>query len=199
MENNIQFATSQTRENLMRSFAGECQARARYTMAANIAKTANHQSIAHIFNFTAQQEHTHATLFYRALDALKGTTVAVDGTYPVDSYSDVLSQLKAAHHNEYQEWEHDYKTFGKIAEEEDFPLLAKLFFTVAEVERVHGDRFNHYAQLMEGGTLYADPQPQQWMCLHCGLVVTSTVAPAHCPLCAHPQGYFIRREENPYH
>ncbi len=198
MDKATQFATSQTKENLMRAFAGECQARARYTIAAKQAKQAKHQSLAHIFDFTAQQEHTHATLFYNALGELKGTTVAVDGTYPVDTYSDLLSQLKAAHHNEYQEWEHDYKAFGKIAEEENFPLLAKLFFTVADVEKVHSDRFQHYAQRMEGGTLYADAQPQQWMCLHCGLVVDSTVAPAHCPLCAHPQGYFIRREENPY-
>lgn len=199
MNKAIQFANSQTRENLMRSFAGECQARARYTMAGAQAKQAKLQSIARIFDFTAQQEYVHATLFYRALGELQGQTVSVDGTYPVDSYSDTLSQLKAATHNEYQEWEHDYKAFGKIADEEDFPLLAKLFFTVADVERIHGDRFKLYAQRMEDSSLYADTRPQEWQCLHCGLVVNSTVAPAHCPLCSHPQGHFIRREENPYH
>ena len=124
--------------------------------------------------------------------------MVVDGTYPVDCYPDLLSQLKAARHNEHQEWQHDYAAFGKTAEEEDFPLIAKLFYTIADVERVHGDRFGRYAHMVEEGSLYQAAQPTQWMCLHCGLVVDSTVAPAHCPLCRHPQGYFIRREENPF-
>ncbi len=193
------FKQSQTRENLMRSFAGECQARARYAIAASQAKQSQHQSLAKVFEFTAQQEHAHATLFYNAMRELAGENITIDGNYPVDCYSDLLSQLKAAHHNETQEYEHDYKTFGNIADQEDFPLLAKLFHTVADVERVHADRFALYAKRMEDATLYADPQPTEWMCLHCGLVVRSTVAPAHCPLCSHPQGYFIRREENPFH
>lgn len=197
-DKSIQFKTSQTRENLMRAFAGESQARNRYTFAAGLAKKQEQEIISRLFLFTADQERAHASLFYHALEGLAGETVAVDGTYPVDLAPDLLQQLKAAQHNEHQEWQHDYAAFGQIAQEEDYPLLAKLFRTVADVERIHGDRFGRYAQMLEEGSLYQAPQPTQWMCLHCGLVVDSTVAPSHCPLCRHPQGYFIRRGENPF-
>ena len=193
------FATSQTRENLMRSFAGECQARARYTIAASIAKKEKQEILYRIFTFTAEQEFAHAKLFLKELEDFNGQTMTVDGTYPVDLGADVIAQLKSAHHNELQEFEQDYATFAKIATQEEFPLVAKLFDQVAKVEKIHADRFGHYASLLENGTLYTSAKPVEWMCLHCGNVVDSTVAPMHCPLCNHPQTYFIRRDENPFY
>lgn len=199
MENKQErFATSQTRNNLMRAFAGESQARNRYTMAAGMAQRQEQRVLSDLFLFTAEQEKAHAALFYYALGEFSGQTIAADGTYPVDLYPDLLSHLKAAAHNEYQEWQEDYARFSAIAVEEDFPLVAKLFASVADVERVHGDRFARYAKLVEENRLFQEEEHTQWMCLHCGLVVESTVAPAHCPLCRAPQGNFLRREENPW-
>ena len=130
------FAASQTRENLMRAFAGESQARSRYTIAAGIAHKSGLAVIQGLFLFTAEQEKTHAKQFYRQLHDLSGQTVRVDGTYPVDLYTDLLDYLRAAQHNEYQEWEHDYAAFARTAMEEGFPLVGKLFENIAGVEKL---------------------------------------------------------------
>ena len=106
------FAHSLTRENLMRAFAGESQARNRYTIAAGIAHKAGLAVVEGIFLFTAEQEKSHAKQFYRQLHDFGGQTVRVDGTYPVDLYADLLSYLRAAQHNEYQEWQTDYAAFA---------------------------------------------------------------------------------------
>lgn len=122
----------------------------------------------------------------------------VDGTYPVDLYTDLLDYLRAAQHNEYQEWEHDYAAFARTAMEEGFPLVGKLFENIAGVEKLHGDRFGRYADLLEQERLFVSDVKAEWMCLHCGYVVDATVAPANCPVCRHPQGYFIRAELTPF-
>jgi rubrerythrin len=192
------FAASQTRENLMRAFAGESQARSRYTIAAGIAHKSGLAVIQGLFLFTAEQEKTHAKQFYRQLHDLSGQTVRVDGTYPVDLYTDLLDYLRAAQHNEYQEWEHDYAAFARTAMEEGFPLVGKLFENIAGVEKLHGDRFGRYADLLEQEQLFVSDVKEAWMCLHCGYVVDATVAPANCPVCRHPQGYFIRAELTPF-
>ena len=193
------FAHSQTRENLMRAFAGESQARNRYTIAAGIAHKSGLEVIQGLFLFTADQEKAHAKQFYRQLHDLGGQTVRVDGTYPVDLYADLLDYLRAAQHNEYQEWEHDYANFARTAMEEGFPLVGKLFENIANVEKIHGDRFGRYADMLEQGQLFASDTKVEWMCLNCGYVVDATAAPAHCPVCRHPQGYFVRVERAPYH
>lgn len=193
------FAHSQTRENLMRAFAGESQARNRYTIAAGIAHKSGLEVIQGLFLFTADQEKAHAKQFYRQLHDLGGQTIRVDGTYPVDLYADLLDYLRAAQHNEYGEWEHDYANFARTAMEEGFPLVGKLFENIANVEKIHGDRFGRYADMLEQGQLFASDTKVEWMCLNCGYVVEATAAPAHCPVCRHPQGYFVRVELAPYH
>ena len=184
------FLHSQTRENLMRAFAGESQARNRYTITAGIAHKAGLAVIEGVFRFTADQEAAHAKAFYRQLHDLGGQTIRVDGTYPVDIYSDLKDYLRAAQHNEYQEWKDDYRKFSEIAMAEGFPLVGKLFEHVAGVEQIHGDRFGRYADLLEQERLFSAEEPMQWSCLHCGWTAVSTAAPAQCPLCGKPQGYF---------
>ena len=192
------FLHSQTRENLMRAFAGESQARNRYTIAAGVANKAGLAVIQGVFLFTAEQERVHAKQFYAALEDCAGQTVKVDGTYPVDIYANLLDYLRAAQHNEYQEWEHDYDHFAKTAMQEGFPLVGKLFENIARVEKTHGDRFGKFAGLMEKNQLFFSDVEVQWMCLHCGFLDTATAAPAHCPVCRHPQGYFVRFELAPW-
>ncbi len=193
------FARSQTRENLMRAFAGESQARNRYTIAAGIAHKSGLEVIQGLFLFTADQEKAHAKQFYRQLHDLGGQTVRVDGTYPVDLYADLLDYLRAAQRNEYGEWERDYAAFARTAMEEGFPLVGKLFENIAQIEKIHGDRFGRYADMLEQGRLFADDVKVEWMCLNCGYVVNASAAPANCPVCRHPQGYFVRVELAPYH
>ena len=192
------FAHSQTKENLMRAFAGESQARNRYTIAAGIAHKSGLAVIQGVFLFTADQEKAHAKQFYRQLHDFGGQTIRVDGTYPVDLYADLLDYLRAAQHNEYGEWEHDYAQFARTAMEEGFPLVGKLFENIAGVEKLHGDRFGRFADLLEQGKLFASDVAVSWMCLNCGYVVDATAAPAHCPVCRHPQGYSVRVEMAPY-
>ena len=182
----------------MRAFAGESQARNRYTIAAGVANKAGLAVIQGVFLFTAEQEKVHARQFYSCLEDCAGQTVKVDGTYPVDIYSGLLDYLRAAQHNEYQEWEHDYDHFAKTAMSEGFPLVGKLFENIARVEKTHGDRFGKFADLMEKNQLFFSDVEARWMCLHCGFVDTATAAPAHCPVCRHPQGYFVRFELAPW-
>ena len=199
MSDNMQaFAHSQTRENLMRAFAGESQARNRYTIAAGIAHKEGLEVLRGVFLFTADQEKTHAKQFYGQLAQLNGQTIQIDGTYPVDLYDNLLAHLRAAQHNEYQEWEHDYQHFAQVAMSEGFHLVGKLFENIARVEQTHGDRFGKFADLLEKGQLFFSDVEVQWTCLHCGWVVTSTAAPAQCPVCRHPQGYFVRVELAPW-
>ena len=193
------FAHSQTRENLMRAFAGESQARNRYTIAAGIAHKSGLAVVQGLFLFTADQEKAHAKQFYRQLHDLGGQTIRVDGTYPVDLYADLLDYLRAAQHNEYEEWEHDYAGFARTAMEEGFPLVGNPFENIPGAETIHGDRFGRYADLLERGELFASDVKVEWMCLNCGYVVEATAAPAACPVCRHPQGYFVRVDLAPYH
>ena len=192
------FLHSQTKENLMRAFAGESQARNRYTIAAGIAHKAGLAVVEGVFLFTADQEKSHAKQFYRQLHDLGGQTIRVDGTYPVDIYADLLDYLRAAQHNEYQEWEHDYAGFAKIAMEEGFAEIGKTFEMIAAVEKTHGDRFGRFADLVENDGLFRSEAGVKWMCLNCGQIIDSTLAPATCPICKHPQGFFIRLGMAPF-
>ena len=194
----VTFEQSQTRVNLMRAFAGESQARNRYTFAAGLAQENNLQVLQGVFLFTAGQEEQHAKVYYDLLEQLSGQTVKVDGTYPVNLFPDVLGHLRAAQRNEYQEFEHDYTGFAKIAKEEGFPEISHIFSSIARVEKTHGDRFGAFADLLEQGKLFVSDVECRWMCLNCGHVVEGTMAPAACPVCGHPQGYFIRWEMSPY-
>ena len=194
----VELTDSETLKNLMRAFAGESQARNRYTFAAGLAKKKNLHVIEGIFTFTAGQELAHAKVFYGLLEQVSGRDLKVDGTYPVELWPDLLQHLRSAQHNEYQEWEHDYKHFADTAMSEGFPLVGKLFENIARVEQTHGDRFGRFADLLEREQLFCSEVEVQWTCLHCGWVVTSTAAPAQCPVCRHPQGYFVRVELAPW-
>ena len=191
----IELAASQTCKNLMRAFAGESQARNRYTMAAEMARGQGLHIIEQVFLLTARQELAHAKLFYRHLQPLAGQTIAVDGSYPVDLRPDSAGLLRAAQHNEYQEWEHDYRHFAQVAREEGFDEIAHHFETVADIEKTHGDRFGRFAQLLESGQLFSAEEKVRGVCLNCGHVVEANLPQANCEVCKHPQGYFVRADQ----
>ena len=195
---NVDFLKSQTRENLMRAFAGESQARNRYTFAASQAKKNSLTVVSKVFEFTAEQERAHAKVFYDFLTDIAGKTVTVDGSYPVDIYPDTLSLLRAAQHNEYQEWEHDYAAFARIAHEEGFDLIGHNFEMISGIEKTHGDRFGLFADLLEQDKLFADDREVAWLCLNCGQIVHASVAANVCPVCRHGQDWFIRLELAPF-
>lgn len=190
----MELKNSETKLNLMRAFAGESQARNRYTFAASAAKKQNLHVVEAIFSFTAGQEKEHAELFYNQLKSVSGENICVDGSYPVDISDSVLELLKSAKHNEYEEYNDAYKNFAAIAEQEGFSQISTLFRNIAEIEKTHGDRFARYAELLEQGKLFVSDVTTSWMCLNCGYVYNGTEVPQNCPVCSHNRGYFIRLE-----
>lgn len=193
----VDFSKSVTKENLMRAFAGESQARNRYTFAASQAKKNGLYVISAIFGFTASQEKEHAEIFYKHLKEMSGETIFIDGGYPVDISEDVSDLLSRAQHNEYEEHDPVYKAFGEKAQEEGFAKIAASFLQIAEIEKIHGDRFGKYAQLMKEGKLFISDVEEEWLCLNCGYGYKGKAAPKVCPVCQHEQGYFIRFELTP--
>lgn len=192
------FKNSRTKDNLMRAFAGESQARNRYTFAASQAKKENLHVIEAIFTFTANQEKEHAEIYYNYLKELAGENIHVDGSYPVDIHDDVIKLLRSAEHNEYEEYDPVYKEFGDIAEEEGFPKIAATFRAIAKIEKTHGDRFARFARLLEENKLFVSDVEEGWMCLNCGHVHWGNMPPKECPVCHHNQGYFIRLTLAPF-
>ena len=190
----VDFSTSRTRTNLMRAFAGESQARNRYTFAAAEAKKQNLHVIEAVFSFTAGQEKEHAEVFYNQLKSLSGENIEIEGAYPVDISDSVSSLLRSAQHNEYEEHDYVYKSFADTAEEEGFVHIANLFRNIAKIEKIHGDRFKQLAELLEQEKLFVSDVSVSWVCLNCGHVVDGKSAPPVCPVCSHDQGYFIRME-----
>lgn len=194
----VDFKTSKTKDNLMRAFAGESQARNRYTFAASEAKTQKFPVLEQIFLYTANQEKEHAQIFYDFLKEFSGETIHIDGGYPVDLDSNIAALLRMAEHNEMEEYNDVYKTFGDKAKEEGFPAIAYAFYQIAEIEKSHGERFARYAQWMEQGRLFSADGDAYWLCLNCGHIHKAPSAPSHCPVCQHEQGYFVRLEEAPW-
>lgn len=194
----MEFRNSETKDNLMRAFAGESQARNRYTIAASQAEKEKLHVIAAVFQFTADQEKEHAEIFYRYLSELSGENITVDGAYPVDLAKDVAGLLRMAQHNEYEEYKDVYRRFAEKAEEEGFQNIAASFRRIAEIEKVHGDRFSEFAELLEQGKLFVSDVETAWMCLACGNLIYGTKIPDQCPVCHHDQGFFIRLELAPY-
>ena len=187
-----EFQNSITKDNLMRAFAGESQARNRYTFAASQAKKNGMYVVSAVFAFTASQEKEHADIFYNHLREMAGKNILIDGGYPVDLSDNVVDLLSMAQHNEYEEHDDVYKNFGDKAREEGFDQIAAVFHQIAEVEKIHGDRFGRFAQLLKEGRLFVSDVEEEWMCLNCGFVFRGTKAPEICPVCRHDQGYFIR-------
>lgn len=194
----VEFKDSITKENLMKAFAGESQARNRYTIAARQAKKENLHVIEMVFSFTAEQEREHAEIFYNHLSSLGGETISIDGTYPVDIDRDVAKLLRFAQHNEYEEHDDVYESFAKTAKEEGFPAVAASFALIAGVEKLHGDRFGMFADLLESGKLFVSDVSTSWICLSCGYVFDGKSAPEHCPVCQADKSYFIRLELAPF-
>ena len=194
----VNLENSETRLSLMRAFAGESQARNRYTFAAGLAKRKGLEVLEKVFLFTADQEKEHAEVFYRLLEPLAGQTLHVDGGYPIDLSGDMLDNLKAAVHNENEEHDTVYADFSRIAAQEGFDAIAHTFTMIGGIEKTHAQRFAYYAKLLEEDKLFVSEVETGWMCLNCGQIVHSTVAPASCPVCRHGQGWFIRLELAPY-
>lgn len=182
---------SKTKENLMKSFAGESQARNRYNMAASLAKKEGLYIIETLFKYTAEQEKAHGKVFYDKLKEFTGETIDICGGYPIDTYDTTLQMLQSAQHNELEEYDVVYSSFAKVAKEEGFPDISNTFEKIASVEKVHGDRFGAYAKELQEGSLFKKQEDVQWLCTHCGYIHEGKEAPLVCPVCKHPQGYYI--------
>lgn len=188
---------TKTAENLMKSFAGESQARSRYTFFASTAKKEGYVQISNIFLETAEQEKEHAKKFYKYLkEDFVDEAIDIEASYPVSFHQDTLSNLKAAAAGENEEWTQLYVEFAKTAREEGFNVIASTFEKVAEVEKRHEIRYSKLAKNIEDGTVFKKDEPVLWKCLNCGYIYEGTEAPKACPACAHPQGYFEVFVEN---
>ena len=195
----IPLKDSLTMHNLMRAFAGESQARNRYTFAAKIAHEKKLPILENLFKLTADQEKAHAKVFYDFLKDCTGENIEITASYPVDYGCDVAFQLEKAHHNEYEEYEDVYPKFAQIAEEEGFLPIAHAFREIAKVEKVHGDRFHYYLELLQNGSLFQADTQTTFICTNCGYLFEGETVPTLCPVCKEEQGYFIRISEAPFH
>lgn len=194
----IDFAKSETRINLMKAFAGESQARNRYTIAAKICREQKMQAISSIFLFTADQERAHAERYYDLLKNLSGSTIEICGGFPVDHFDSITELLGAAHHNEMEEYEDVYQAFGDKAKEEGFLEAASAFYQIADVEKVHAQRFGKIKEMLENNIYFEQSESGKWMCLNCGYIHEGKAVPGICPVCRYDRGYFIPAELAPY-
>ena len=194
----VNFKESKTKENLMRAFAGESQARNRYTIGAEKARQMKMYSIADIFVYTADQERAHAERYYELLKSLSGDTIFIDGGYPGDQQESLAQLIRAAEHNEKEEAENVYQEFSRVAKEEGFLEAASAFSLIAEVERTHQLRFAEVAEMLEKSEYFACADTGKWICTNCGYIFEGKQAPSSCPSCHHEQGYFLPYELAPY-
>jgi len=182
---------SETMQNLMRAFAGESQARNRYNMASSTAKSEGYHFISKIFDFTACQEQAHATVFYGFLKEVNDFNFDFTASYPVNCYDSTLMHLKAAIHNEYEEYNSAYKTFADIAKKEGFNEISGAFTMISEIEKIHAQRFEEICRMFEDGSITKGDSDSLWVCTNCGHVHKGPAAPMVCPVCSHVQGYFV--------
>ena len=194
----MDFRNSQTRINLMRAFAGESQARNRYTFAKQAALEQNLYVISEVFRFTAKREEQHAKIFYELMKEASGEKITIDADYPVEVTDNIMILLESSVRNEHEEYAEAYPAFASIARDEGFQKAASEFQLIAEIENCHQKRFEYYAELMRTEKLFKDNAPQRWLCLNCGHIHESTEAPFQCPVCGKNQGYFFREAEAPF-
>lgn len=194
----IDFKESKTKENLMKAFAGESQARNRYTIAAGTAREQGMHAVSEVFLFTAEQERAHARRYYDLLKEMEGTTIDICGGFPVDTFDSLEKLLESAQHNETEEYEDVYQAFGREAKEEGFYEAASAFFQIADVEHIHAKRFGKLKELLENNTYFEPEQEEAYMCLNCGYIYEGKKVPEVCPVCRHGKGYFIPVELAPY-
>ena len=174
------YAGTQTEQNLWAAFAGESQARNKYTYFASTAKKEGFEQIAAIFTQTAENEKEHAKLWFKELEGI----------------GDTAQNLGAAADGENYEWTDMYEGFAKTAEEEGFPVLAHRFRMVAAIEKTHEERYRALLHNVEAQEVFKRSSVKVWECRNCGHIIVGTEAPAVCPVCAHPQAYFELRCEN---
>ena len=174
------YVGTKTEKNLWEAFAGESQARNKYTYFASVAKKAGYEQIAELFLKTAENEKEHAKLWFKELGEL----------------GDTAENLKHAAEGENFEWTDMYERMAREAEEEGFKALAVRFRGVAAIEKTHEERYRALLNNVETQQVFEKAGVQVWECRNCGHIVVGTKAPAACPVCAHPQAYFEVREEN---
>lgn len=194
----MNFPESETKLNLMRAFAGESQARNRYTFAAEFAKEHGLHILSDIFLFTANQELAHANVFYTHLKPLSAKNISISGGYPVEVFDNMLDILEAAKHDEQSEYESVYKNFAQVAKEEGFPEISASFQNIAKIEKVHSERFGELLKLIKEDRLFKSDNKTIWFCTNCGHLQYADEAPEKCPVCSHDRGYFLQKELIPY-
>lgn len=184
---------SQTEKNLLAAFAGESQARNRYTYAAGVARKEGFEQISAIFEDTANNEKEHAKVFFKHLE---GGDAEITATYPAGVINDTLGNLKAAAAGELMEWGTLYPEFARVAKEEGFTDVYNSFTQIAAVESEHERRYNILADRVAKGEVFTRPEPIKWRCRNCGRVMESKNAPKLCPACQHPQAHYEPFGEN---
>ncbi len=184
---------TKTEENLLASFAGESQARNRYTYFASVAKKSGYEQISAIFLETADNEKEHAKKFFKFLE---GGEVEITAAYPAGVIGDTLANLEAAAVGEYLEWSKLYKEAENTAREEGFKQVADLFKEIAEVEVEHEKRYRKLIKNIKEDKVFKKDTVVKWKCRNCGYVHEGEVAPKECPACAHPQSYYELLCEN---
>jgi len=181
---------TKTAENLMKSFAGESQARTRYTYYASEARKEGYVQIQNIFMETAENEKEHAKRFFKFLNKdFCGEAIEIKADYPV-TLGDTKTNLKAAAAGENEEWTELYPKFADIAEEEGFSEIAYVWREIAEVEERHEIRFKKLLENIENNKVFEKDEEVEWKCNNCGYIHKGKSAPEKCPACAHPRGYF---------
>ncbi len=184
---------SQTEKNLITSFAGESQARNRYTYFASQARKDGYVQVAQIFEETANQEKEHAKRFFNQLE---GGDVMVEAAFPAGIVGSTAENLKAAAGGEHYEWTEMYPGFAKIARDEGFENAAKIWDAVCVAENQHEKRYLGLLKSVENATFFKKTQPVVWRCINCGYLHEGLEAPLNCPACAHPQAYYEILAEN---
>ncbi|MFK4765797.1 rubrerythrin [Desulfobaculum sp. SPO524] len=178
---------TQTEKNILTAFAGESQARNRYTYWASVAKKEGYVQISAIFTETADQEKEHAKRLFKLLE---GGEVEIGAAFPAGTIGSTLENLKAAAAGEQEEHEHMYPSFAKVAREEGFDEIAAIFEAIAKAEQFHDERYRDLAANIENGTVFKKGDTIVWRCRNCGYIHEGTEAVKLCPACAHPQAHF---------
>jgi rubrerythrin len=184
---------SQTEKNLLAAFAGESQARNRYTYFASAAKKEGYELISAIFLETAENEKEHAKLFF---NLLKGGDVEIVAAYPAGVIGNTADNLKAAAAGENLEWTKLYQDFAEVAQKESFTEVYETFTNVAKVEKFHEARYLNLLKNVNGGKVFKKDSSVKWHCRNCGYVFEGKEVPDKCPVCKHPRAHFEVLAEN---
>jgi rubrerythrin len=184
---------TETEKNLLKAFAGESQARNRYTYFAGVARKEGYRQIEALFIETAENEREHAKRFFKFL---QGGDTEITATYPAGKIGTTLENLKAAAAGENEEWTDLYPAFAETAKKEGFNEVAAAFTMIARVEKEHEARYLKLAENIEKGQVFEKEQTGRWKCRNCGYVHEGTAAPNKCPACLHPQEFFEVKEDN---